>query len=145
MNSMELAYVAPNLQGPDDVAHRQHCPLLKSLKLNMRHDIGFGWDAEAIAIATRHNHYHVFAWKMTSKGLYDDGDAFAMAGTMHGLKQLQIYGNRVTNKGLQAILDGCTCLESLDLRRCVNLKVEGDLKRRCFQEIKRLRLPHDST
>ncbi|KAL6139783.1 hypothetical protein ACLB2K_058085 [Fragaria x ananassa] len=105
LEDLELSYSAYTTE--DLQAIGRQCPLLKSLKLNRRHDIGFGWDAEAIAIATRHNHYHVFAWKMTSEGLYDDGDALAMAGTMHGLKQLQIYGNRVTNKGLQAILDGC--------------------------------------
>ncbi|KAG6417006.1 hypothetical protein SASPL_124447 [Salvia splendens] len=35
-------------------------------------------------------------------------------------------------------------LESLDVRRCFDLHLEGDLGKRCRQRMKRLKLPHDS-
>ncbi|XP_059436509.1 putative F-box/LRR-repeat protein 23, partial [Corylus avellana] len=94
------------------------CPLLKSLNFNIR-------------------------WHMRN-GDYD-GEAVAIAENMSELRRLQLFGNKVTNEGLQAILDGCPHLESLDLRRCLNLTLAGDLGRRCAQQIKHLRLPHDST
>lgn len=94
------------------------CPLLKSLKLN----------------------------KPFYRGLWmgRDGEAFAIAETMPKLHHLQIYGNVLTDMGLQAILDGCPELESLDLRGCFNLYLEeGELEERCAGRIKILYLPHD--
>jgi len=93
------------------------CPHLKSLKFNVR----------------RYRH-----------GKYDE-EAFAIAANMSELRHLQLVGNKLTNEGLQAILDGCPHLESLDLRQCFNLTLAGDLGRRCAQQIQHLRLPHDST
>lgn len=46
----------------------------------------------------------------------DDVDAFAIAGTMHGLHHLQLFGNELTDDGLRKVLDFCPHLESLDLR-----------------------------
>ena len=46
---------------------------------------------------------------------YED-EALAIAETVPGLRHLQLFGNRMTNDGLKAILDGCPQLESLDLR-----------------------------
>ncbi|CAN1844145.1 F-box protein SKIP19 [Linum perenne] len=57
---------------------------------------------------------------------------------------LQIFGSKLSELGLQAILDGCRQLESLDLRNCFNLKMEGDLEKRCRQQIKDLKCPKDS-
>ncbi|KAL6198448.1 hypothetical protein ACLB2K_028237 [Fragaria x ananassa] len=72
-----------------------------------------------------------------------DDEALTIAGTMHGLNHLQLFQNQLTNDGLKAILDGCPHLESLDLRSCFNLNLEGDLGRRCTEKIKRLFLPGD--
>ncbi|PRQ27963.1 putative leucine-rich repeat domain, L domain-containing protein [Rosa chinensis] len=58
---------------------------------------------------------------------------FAIAGTMHGLHHLMLLGNEMTNEGLCAILDGCPHLESLDLRQCLNLTLEGNMGRRCVE------------
>jgi hypothetical protein len=74
-----------------------------------------------------------------------DEEAFAIAANMSELRSLQLFGNMLTKDGLQAILDGCPHLESLDLRRCFSLSLVGNLGRRCVQQIKHLRLPHDST
>ncbi|CAB4306924.1 unnamed protein product [Prunus armeniaca] len=56
---------------------------------------------------------------------------------MHDSHHLQLRGNKLTNDGLQAILDGCPHLESLDLRGCFHLKLGGELGRRCAERIKK--------
>ncbi|CAL9015948.1 unnamed protein product [Prunus brigantina] len=74
----------------------------------------------------------------------NDGEALAIAGTMHGLRHLQLDQNQLTDDGLRQILDSCPHLESLDLRHCFNLNLEGDLGKRCTEQIKQLWLPDDS-
>ena len=71
--------------------------------------------------------------------------ALAIAENMPELRSLQLFGDKLTNDGLQAILDGCPHLESLDLRQCFNVILAGDLGKRCAGQIKHLRRPHDST
>ncbi|KAK7247353.1 hypothetical protein RIF29_42234 [Crotalaria pallida] len=93
------------------------CPLLKSLKLNMK----------------------------TYPYVKFDGDAFAIVQTMPELRHLQLFGNKLTDEGLLAILDGCPHLESLDLRRCFNVKLAGSLRRRCAQQIKDFLEPYSPT
>lgn len=95
------------------------CPLLKSLKLNCQ---GF-----------RHPH------------MVYDNEAVAIAKTMPELRRLQLFGNKLTNEGLQAILDGCPHLQSLDLRQCFNITLAGNLGKRCAEQIKDLQRPFDST
>ncbi|XP_065882119.1 F-box protein SKIP19-like [Euphorbia lathyris] len=117
LEELEISYC--NLSKKSLDAAGNDCPLLKSLKLNVQ---GFKLphiecNAEALAIAEK----------------------------MPRLCQLQIFGNKLTNEGLQAILDGCQHLESLDLRQCFNVNLEGDLKRICSERIKDLRCPYDST
>ncbi|KAJ1410350.1 Leucine-rich repeat domain superfamily [Sesbania bispinosa] len=56
-----------------------------------------------------------------------DDEAFVIAKTMSQLRHLQLWGNMLTNNGLLAILDGCPHLESLDLRACFNLDLNGSL------------------
>ncbi|CAN8246195.1 unnamed protein product [Cochlearia groenlandica] len=95
------------------------CPNLKSLKIN----------------CSRHGSYQY---------KNDDQDALEIAETMHQLRHLQLLANRLTNKGLNAILDNCPYLEHLDLRQCLNLNFSGDLEMRCLERIKCLRYPEDS-
>lgn len=80
---------------------------------------------------------------------YDDMDldmeAHAIAKTMPQLCHLSLFGNTMTNAGLQAILDSCPHLESLDLRQCFNIKFGGKIGQICEQRIKDLKQPHDST
>ncbi|RVW39476.1 F-box protein SKIP19 [Vitis vinifera] len=97
----------------------QCCPRLKSFRLNCQ---GF-----------RHPHIEC------------DEEALAIAQNMPGLKSLQLFGNKLTNNGLLAILDGCCHLESLDLRQCFNVNLGGNLAKRCAEQIKILRYPNDST
>lgn len=100
------------------------CPLLKSLSLNDR--------------GSRYLNDDDYVEE------YDE-EALTIAKSMPGLRHLRLFGNSLTNKGLQTILDGCPHLESLDLRQCYGLQLNGDLGKRCSQQIKSLRLPYDST
>lgn len=78
------------------------------------------------------------------KGIKCDDDALAIAKNMPELRHLQLWGNKLTNVGLLAILDGCCpYLESLDLRSCFNVDLSGGLGKRCREQIKELRLPND--
>ncbi|XP_049376898.1 putative F-box/LRR-repeat protein 23 [Solanum stenotomum] len=74
----------------------------------------------------------------------DDGQALAIARSMPELRHLGFLLNTLTNVGLQAILDGCPHLVSLDLHY-YNIDLEGDIGRRCRQQIVDLRQPHAST
>ena len=70
-----------------------------------------------------------------------DDEAVAIGQNMPGLKSLQLMGHFMTDKGLGAILDGCPELESLDIRNCRNLSLEGQIWKRCVERVKLLRLP----
>nr|GLL46014.1 putative F-box/LRR-repeat protein 23 isoform X3 [Ipomoea trifida] len=72
----------------------------------------------------------------------DDEEAFAIAKNMHGLKHLEVVGNLLTDKGVEAILDGCPSLQSLNLNHCINVRLEGELGKRCSQLIKDLKRIH---
>ncbi|KAI4312415.1 hypothetical protein MLD38_037225 [Melastoma candidum] len=74
-----------------------------------------------------------------------DCGAFAIAKYMPGLRRLSLFGNRLTNKGLGAILDGCPQLQSLDLRDCCNIVLKSsDLEKKC-ERIKDMRWPQVAT
>lgn len=74
-----------------------------------------------------------------------DDDALGIAETMPELRHLQLLGNKLTNTGLTAILDNCPHLQHLDLRKCSNIKLSGDLEKRCLERLKEFRRPNDST
>ncbi|XP_015084077.1 putative F-box/LRR-repeat protein 23 [Solanum pennellii] len=65
----------------------------------------------------------------------DDGQALDIAKSMPELRHLALIANTLTNVGLEAILDGCPHLLSLDLRCCYNIDLEGDLGKRCREQI----------
>ncbi|KAG2330786.1 hypothetical protein Bca52824_001966 [Brassica carinata] len=74
-----------------------------------------------------------------------EDDALAIAETMPRLSHLQLFGNMLSDIGLNAILDNCPNLEHLDLRHCLNINFAGDLEKRCSERIKVIRRPNDST
>ncbi|XLU31816.1 hypothetical protein S245_067882, partial [Arachis hypogaea] len=83
------------------------CPLLKSLKFN-------------------HND--------CSRG---NEDAFVIAQNMSNLRHLQLVRNDcMDNDGVSVILDGCHFLESLDIRWCDNVNLEGRLRKMCYEQLK---------
>ncbi|KAJ1694840.1 hypothetical protein LUZ63_011538 [Rhynchospora breviuscula] len=83
------------------------CPRLKSFKLNNT----FYDDEEAVIL--------------------NDDEALGIAKTMHQLRHLELIGNRLTNEGLTAILDGCPHLETLDISSCFDVKMDDDMDARC--------------
>ncbi|XP_076935104.1 putative F-box/LRR-repeat protein 23 [Bidens hawaiensis] len=93
-----------------------YCPLLKTLKVSNK------------------------PYKVPSE---DDVVALTIGKNLPGLTHLELIGNRMTNIGLEAILDGCCHLESLDLRVCWFLDMIGDLGERCSEQVKHLKLPYD--
>ncbi|XP_047308236.1 putative F-box/LRR-repeat protein 9 [Impatiens glandulifera] len=60
-----------------------------------------------------------------------NSEALAISRTMPQLRHLSLVGNSMTNTGLQAILDACPHLESLDLRRCNCVDLSGELGKKC--------------
>ncbi|MED6169122.1 hypothetical protein PIB30_018461 [Stylosanthes scabra] len=68
-------------------------------------------------------------------------EAFAIAQNMPNLRHLQLVDNNLDNSGLSAILDGCPLLESLHLRGCDFVNLEGELRRRCDEQLKDLKDP----
>lgn len=73
----------------------------------------------------------------------NNGVAAAIARSMPNLQHLVLITNALNNRGLEAILE-CRRLESLDLRRCFGVDLDGELRERCFEQIKNVRLPFDS-
>ncbi|KAM0928594.1 hypothetical protein ACQ4PT_002575 [Festuca glaucescens] len=83
------------------------CPLLKRFRLSRE---------------------RFFRWNNTKKA---DLEAMAIA-TMRGLRELQLFASPLTYHGLTAILDGCTRLESLDVRHCFDVAMGADaIRARC--------------
>ncbi|KAG8639201.1 F-box protein SKIP19 isoform X2 [Manihot esculenta] len=99
LEELDISYCSLSKQALEVVGHC--CPLLKSFKLNN----------------------HGFKHPRTEC----NEEALVIAENMPHLCCLQIFGNKLTNEGLQAILDGCPNLESLDLRQCFNVNLEGHL------------------
>ncbi|CAH1419816.1 unnamed protein product [Lactuca virosa] len=70
--------------------------------------------------------------------------AVAIGENLHELRRLELIGNNMTNIGLQAILDGCPHLQSLDLRECLCIDLKGGVGKKCSEKIRCLKLPEDS-
>ncbi|CAH1448688.1 unnamed protein product [Lactuca virosa] len=65
-----------------------------------------------------------------------DDHAVAIANNMPELRHLQIYGDEMTNDGLEAILNGCPHLQSLDIYMRCRFNLDGNLVQRCVERIK---------
>ena len=76
------------------------------------------------------------SFKMKTRFMGCEGDAYAIASSMPTLSHLQLFGSSVTDDGLYAILHGCPHLESLDVRRCFDLNLGGNLGNFCRERIK---------
>ncbi|KAM0023986.1 putative F-box domain, leucine-rich repeat domain superfamily, F-box-like domain superfamily [Helianthus debilis subsp. tardiflorus] len=114
----ELILVKIKMSQKDIEALGCNCPLLKTLVLN-EEAFGFSDDEEDVV-------------------------AVAIGKNLLNLTHLELIGNSMTNVGLQAILDGCCHLESLDLRWCFNFDLKGDLRKRCLRQIRCFKAPGDS-
>ncbi|KAL8247607.1 hypothetical protein R6Q59_008823 [Mikania micrantha] len=101
----------------------RYCPMLKTLKVNGKVplcSLDFPADEASNEIA------------------------IAIGQNLVGLRHLQLIGNKMTIFGLQVILDNCCHLEKLDLLACLYIDITGVLGKKCFEQIKHLKLPHDS-
>ncbi|KAL4563517.1 hypothetical protein LXL04_027560 [Taraxacum kok-saghyz] len=76
-----------------------------------------------------------FKMSKTFSGTFDD-HALAIADSMPELRHLEMSDIVMTNDGLEAILNGCLHLESLDVRECDNLDLRGYLGKICVERIK---------
>jgi hypothetical protein len=108
--------------------------LLEELELSLC--LGYGSVLELVAEeCPRLKHF-----RLVTAGRYfddsaepaDDRKAFAIA-KMHGLRSLHLNGDKLSNKGLAAILDSCPHLEYLNLVNCNMIKMDGDLQAKCSQ------------
>lgn len=70
--------------------------------------------------------------------------AAAIGRNIPNLCHLGLLGINLNNEWLEALLDGCPGLESLDLRGCSGVDLGGALGERCRFQIQNLRLPSDS-
>ncbi|XP_020876443.1 putative F-box protein At4g05475 isoform X1 [Arabidopsis lyrata subsp. lyrata] len=110
------------------------CPQLKTLKLN-----------SLCCPGPAHGNYAISQLGDMPPLVECDDDALAIAESMPKLRHLQLMGNGLTNTGLNVILDRCPHLEHLDVRKCFNMNLVGNLEKRCLERIKELRRPGDST
>lgn len=153
LEELEIS-LCDNLSSKSVEAVGRSCPRLKSLKLNREWfsfpDDMFDYynDEDDDYFDEGDYYYPVIDDQNGSSAIAPsrkDAEALAIAGTMHGLRHLQLFGNQLSSDGLNAILDSCVHLESLDVRNCFNLNLKGDVEKRCAERVKNLRLPLDST
>ncbi|CAH1448701.1 unnamed protein product [Lactuca virosa] len=116
LEKLHLSYISINVEDIELIG--QNCPHLKSFKLNK---------------------------EFRRPRIENDDDALAIANNMPELRHLQVFGSKMSNDGLEAILNSCPHLESLDVRRCFNLNLGGNLGKLCIERIKDFKRPNDST
>ncbi|XP_071703373.1 putative F-box/LRR-repeat protein 23 [Rutidosis leptorrhynchoides] len=77
----------------------------------------------------------------SSSLLLNDELAMSIGENLHELRHLKLINNCISNIGLKVILDGCRQLESLNLRMCGHIDLNGDVVKRASKQIKHLTLP----
>ncbi|KAL8251285.1 hypothetical protein R6Q59_034978 [Mikania micrantha] len=143
----ELSLFRTNISVEHIVAAGRCCPLLKTLKVNQSEAFKTysSWKVEDDDADAEDDDVGNAAEDDDEESMIVENEiALAIGKNLPGLTHLELIGNCMENIGLQAILDGCCHLESLDLRRCLFVDLEGDLGKRCLQQIKHLKLPHES-
>ena len=119
----ELDLTLCEISGEPLKALGRSCPHLKSLKVNCQA-------------------YRSSLIDLDEEVEFND-QVIAIGENLPGLCHLQLIGNTMTNMGLEAILNGCPNLKSLDLRRCLNINLKGNLGKQCAEHIKCVWLPDD--
>ncbi|PWA39364.1 F-box/LRR-repeat protein 23 [Artemisia annua] len=69
--------------------------------------------------------------------------AMAIVENLPELRHLELIEYALEDRWLRAILDGCRHLQVLDLRMCEPVRLKGELRKRCLEHIKSLKLPTD--
>ncbi|XP_060182458.1 putative F-box/LRR-repeat protein 23 [Lycium barbarum] len=85
-----------------------------------------------------------YCYGMVCDGLVEAVQKLHCSKSLPTLHHLQLIGNSITNKGLEAILDSCPHLVSLDLRLCNYVSLNAVLSSRLSGQIKDVKLSHDS-
>ncbi|CAL5007859.1 unnamed protein product [Urochloa decumbens] len=123
-------------------------PLLEELELSLYHrgsidDCLIGI-SEACPLLTRLrlNHDRFYYLRLPFLGGFCKCKSTEVA-RMRRLRSLQLFGNSIRNEELPAILNGCRQLETLDIRHCLNVRMNDEMRAR-FVRMKTVRLPEDS-
>ncbi|GLT85711.1 hypothetical protein SLE2022_038910 [Rubroshorea leprosula] len=137
------------------VSDKGLCKAVKKLAFMEELDISYCSSSAAALIVVGRRCLHLKSFKYNKQdrcrygftNMYGSRDnaAKAIAKNMHELRHLHLFGNKLTNCGLEAILDSCPHLESLDLSHCFSVSLQGDLEKRCAKQIKHIQQPKDST
>ncbi|CAL5007819.1 unnamed protein product [Urochloa decumbens] len=106
----------------------KHCPHLKSFK-------------QIIGLSASYD-YQYWHWRLDGNSVQGNDEALGIA-TMAGLRTLQLIRSDISNRGLEAILNGCPHLDSLDIRQCFYVKMDAAMEAR-LASLNNLRLPDDS-
>ncbi|KAL6639756.1 hypothetical protein ACP70R_022578 [Stipagrostis hirtigluma subsp. patula] len=109
-------------------------PLLEELELSECSYIDYKGVPEIVAKSCpRLRHFR----HITSKYYFyehadhnNDGEALVIS-QMRKLCSLELHHNRLTNHGLAAILDNCTHLELLIIRKCPNVTMDANMLAKC--------------
>ncbi|CAL5010818.1 unnamed protein product [Urochloa decumbens] len=106
----------------------KHCPHLKSFK-------------QIIGLSASYD-YQYWHWRLDGNSVQGNDETLGIA-TMAGLRTLQLIRSDISNRGLEAILNGCPHLDSLDIRQCFYVKMDAAMEAR-LASLNSLRLPDDS-
>ncbi|KAJ9566039.1 hypothetical protein OSB04_002005 [Centaurea solstitialis] len=113
---------------------RKRLPHLETLELYYFH-IGKGEEIELIGRSCP----QLMSFEMEIMCAGGDVYARAIAKSMPALRHLKLFGLMYDDNGVQAILDGCPHLESLDLRGCpyhdLDLDLDENLEKLCRERI----------
>ncbi|CAL5007797.1 unnamed protein product [Urochloa decumbens] len=108
----------------------KHCPHLKSFK-------------QIIGLSASSD-YQYWYWRLDGNSVQGNDEALGIA-TMAGLRSLQLIRSDISNTGLEAILNGCPHLDSLDIRQCFYVKMGATMEARLASlNLNSLKLPDDS-
>ncbi|KAI3971292.1 hypothetical protein MKW92_021769 [Papaver armeniacum] len=122
----QLAEFSMEYFGSDDLVTyiADKCGSLRYLRLVSCDKVG---DDALINVAKKLTSFRLNFRGFRLPRLESDEEALAIAENIPQLRHLHLFRNKLTNVGLRAILDGCLHLESIDLRQCFNVNLEGDL------------------
>ncbi|XP_023732978.1 putative F-box/LRR-repeat protein 23 [Lactuca sativa] len=132
LEELEFSYIYINAEDIEVIG--RNCPQLKSFKIpHMRYTVTGPYlqcDDQAVAIAN-------YMRELRHLQIY--GDEM----TNDGLEAVKIYGDEMTNDGLEAILNGCPHLQSLDIYMFCSFELDRNLVKKCMERIKDFK--HNST
>ncbi|TVU02095.1 hypothetical protein EJB05_52461, partial [Eragrostis curvula] len=120
-------------------------PYLEELEILLCNNVGDSMVYGVIGVVCPQlKHFSLIKPPSNSRRRTNDHQEIEGIASMRALCSLHLFGNPLTNAGLETILDNCLKLESLDIRRCFNVNMDETLRAK-GSRIKTLRLPYDPT